>query len=208
VISLAALSVFVPTFLLVSITPGLCMTLSLGLGMTVGVRRTLWMMIGELAGVGLTATTAAVGVAAIILRYPTVFEIFKWVGGAYLVYLGLTMIWRAGETGALDRRATEYSRASRGALVSQGFVTAIANPKGWAFDIALLPPFIDQSRALVPQLAILVSVLLVIELLCLLAYAVGGELMQRLFGHDDNVRWLNRVAGGLIAGIGVWLALG
>ncbi|HET8790682.1 MAG TPA: LysE family translocator, partial [Modicisalibacter sp.] len=54
-INLSLLSVFVPTFFMVSLTPGMCMTLSMVLGMTVGVRRALWMMAGELVGVGLVA---------------------------------------------------------------------------------------------------------------------------------------------------------
>ncbi|NNC24381.1 LysE family translocator [Salinisphaera sp. USBA-960] len=206
-INTAALSVFVPTFFLVSLTPGLCMTLSMGLGMTVGVRRTLWMMAGELAGVALTATLAAVGVAAIILHYPAVFEVFKWVGGAYLVYLGV-MMWRAETTAGLDKAAADESGVSRGGLVSQGFITAVANPKGWAFDIALLPPFIDQDQAVVPQLVVLVSILLVIELVCLLLYAAGGQTAKRLLKRADNVQLLNRVAGTLICGVGVWLAIG
>lgn len=89
--SLALLSVFIPTFFFVSITPGMCMTLAMTLGMTIGVKRSLWMMIGELAGVGLVATLSAVGVAALLLNYPTIFIVFKYVGGAYLAYLGIQM---------------------------------------------------------------------------------------------------------------------
>ena len=64
----ALLSAFIPTFFFVSITPGMCMTLALTLGMSVGIKRTLWMMIGELAGVALVATLAVIGVAAIAIR--------------------------------------------------------------------------------------------------------------------------------------------
>ncbi len=74
------LSVFVPTFFLVSLTPGMCMTLAMTLGMTQGVRRTLWMMVGELLGVGLVAVSAVIGVATIMLRYPMGFSAFKLAG--------------------------------------------------------------------------------------------------------------------------------
>ena len=63
IMTLSTLSVFVPTFFLVSLTPGLCMTLSLSLGMTVGVRRTAWMWIGELVGVATVAVASVIGVA-------------------------------------------------------------------------------------------------------------------------------------------------
>ena len=140
------LSVFVPTFFLVSLTPGMCMTLAMTLGMTQGVRRTLWMMVGELLGVGLVAVSAVIGVATIMLRYPLVFSAFKLAGGAYLVWLGIQM-WRSRGRLALGGvgEASAAPRASRRTLAAQGFVTAIANPKGWAFFIALLPPFLDAS---------------------------------------------------------------
>ena len=205
--SLPALTVFVPTFVLVSLTPGMCMMLSLSLGMRLGVRRTLPMMAGELAGVGLVAVAAVVGAAALMLRYPAAFMLLKWGGGAYLVYLGV-MMWRdRGLAGAVeaDSRTTGTGPAN---LAVQGFVTAVANPKGWAFFIALLPPFLHFDDPLAPQLVLLLSIILSIEALCLLAYASGGQAARRLLEQRANVRLLNRIAGSLIIAVGCWLALG
>ena len=206
-IKLSLLSVFVPTFLFVSLTPGMCMTLSMVLGMTQGVRRTLWMMLGELVGVGLVALAAGAGVAALMLRQPELFALFKWVGGAYLGYLGV-MMWRSRGRMAIPLEAVELPRASRRQLVLQGFVTAVANPKGWAFFMALLPPFLDASRSLAGQLTLLVGMILAIEFLCLLLYAAGGQGLRRLLGNTGNLRLLNRIAGSLMVGVGLWLALG
>ncbi|MCE8052888.1 LysE family translocator [Halomonas daqingensis] len=204
---LSLLSVFVPTFLFVSLTPGMCMTLSMVLGMTQGVKRTLWMMAGELVGVGLVALAAGAGVAALMLRQPELFALFKWVGGVYLGYLGV-MMWRSRGRMAIPLENVELPRASRGQLALQGFVTAVANPKGWAFFVALLPPFLDASRSLGGQLAVLIAIILLIEFLCLLLYAAGGKGLRRVLGESGNVRLLNRVAGTLMVGVGVWLALG
>ena len=66
-LNLPLLSAFIPTFFVVSITPGMCMTLALSLGITVGVRRAMWMMAGELLGVGIVAAASAIGVATIML---------------------------------------------------------------------------------------------------------------------------------------------
>ncbi|WP_234240238.1 LysE family translocator [Billgrantia desiderata] len=206
-IKLSLLSVFVPTFLFVSLTPGMCMTLSMVLGMTQGVKRTLWMMAGELVGVGLVALAAGAGVAALMLRQPELFALFKWVGGVYLGYLGV-MMWRSRGRMAIPLENVELPRASRGQLALQGFVTAVANPKGWAFFVALLPPFLDASRSLGGQLAVLIAIILLIEFLCLLLYAAGGKGLRRVLGESGNVRLLNRVAGTLMVGVGVWLALG
>ncbi|SFT76949.1 LysE family translocator [Halomonas saccharevitans] len=206
-ITLSVLSVFVPTFLLVSLTPGMCMTLAMVLGMTQGVKRTLWMMVGELVGVGLVAFAAGAGVAALMLRQPELFAVFKWLGGAYLGYLGV-MMWRSRGRMAIPETLEAGPPAPRGQLALQGLVTAVANPKGWAFFVALLPPFLDASRPLTPQLAALIAVILAIEFLCLLLYATGGRTLRRLLGNGDNVRLLNRGAGTLMVGVGLWLALG
>lgn len=206
-IPLSVLTVFVPTFLLVSLTPGMCMTLAMVLGMTQGVRRTLWMMIGELVGVGLVAFAAGAGVAALMLRQPELFALFKWLGGAYLGYLGV-MMWRSRGRMAIPQTLEAGPPAARGQLALQGLVTAVANPKGWAFFMALLPPFLDASRPLVGQLLALIAVILSIEFLCLLLYATGGRTLRRLLGESGNVRLLNRVAGSLMVGVGLWLALG
>ncbi|SEF54676.1 LysE family translocator [Billgrantia desiderata] len=206
-IKLSLLSVFVPTFLFVSLTPGMCMTLSMVLGMTQGVKRTLWMMAGELVGVGLVALAAGAGVAALMLRQPELFALFKWVGGVYLGYLGV-MMWRSRGRMAIPLENVELPRASRGQLALQGFVTAVANPKGWAFFVALLPPFLDASRSLGGQLAVLIAIILLIEFLCLLLYAAGGKGLRRVLGESGNVRLLNRIAGTLMVGVGGWLALG
>jgi threonine/homoserine/homoserine lactone efflux protein len=203
---LPRLSVFVPTFILVSLTPGMCMMLSLSLGMSVGVRRTLWMMIGELAGVGLVAVSAVIGAAAIMLRYPSLFIALKLAGGAYLVYLGVTM-WRAGGKSNMPSVTGSTPTLRPIPLISQGFVTAVANPKGWAFFIALLPPFLDADSALAPQLTVLVGLILTIEFSSLLLYAGGGRLVRRFLDKPRNVVWLNRIAGTLMMAVGVWLAL-
>jgi threonine/homoserine/homoserine lactone efflux protein len=199
------LSLFIPTFFFVSITPGMCMTLALTLGMSIGVKRALWMMIGELAGVGLVATLSSVGVAALLLNYPSVFTVLKYIGGAYLFYIGVQM-WLSRGKMALKSDG-ESQRASRLALISQGFITAIANPKGWAFFVALLPPFINPEQPLMHQLASLIAIILVLEFSCLLIYASGGRTMRSLLMQSDNVQLMNRIAGTLMIGVGIWLAL-
>lgn len=90
-------------------------------------------------------------------------------------------------------------------LIVQGFVTAIANPKGWAFMISLLPPFIDSDAPLTPQLLLLVSIILLSEFICMTLYATGGRSLKRVLGHSENVRLLNRVSGTLMIGVGIWL---
>jgi len=203
-IDVAALAVFIPTFFFVSITPGMCMTLAMTLGMSIGVRRTLWMMIGELLGVASVAIAAVLGVASVMLNYPDAFAILKWVGGAYLIYIGINM-WRA--KGKMSVNTHSPSDVSRQSLFTQGFITAVANPKGWAFMISLLPPFINVDQAVAPQLFILLSIIMITEFVSMLAYATGGKSLRLFLARGDNIKWMNRIAGSLMMLVGVWLAL-
>lgn len=181
------------------------MTLAMTLGMRIGVRKTLWMMLGELVGVALVAIAAVLGVASIMLNYPQVFDILKWVGGAYLAYIGINM-WRAkGRMAIITGLDVKTNRVS---LISQGFITAIANPKGWAFMISLLPPFINVDYAVGPQLAVLLGIIMITESVSMLAYASGGKSLRLFLSRGDNIRWMNRIAGSLMIVVGIWLALG
>jgi threonine/homoserine/homoserine lactone efflux protein len=206
-LNISLLSAFIPTFFVVSITPGMCMTLALSLGITIGVRRAMWMMAGELLGVGIVAATSAVGVATFMLQYPTAFELFKYAGGAYLAWLGIQM-WRSKGKMAMPEADAEPITASRWELAAQGFVTAIANPKGWAFFVVLLPPFIDSTLPMTPQLVALVLIILTLEFFCLQLYAHGGRTLRRALSNGGSVRLANRVSGSLMVLVGAWLAFG
>lgn len=204
-LNLPLLSLFIPTFVFVSATPGMCMTLSLTLGMSIGVRRTLWMMLGELVGVGLVSVAAVIGVASVMLNYPQIYLTLKYAGGGYLAFLGLQLWCFRGKMAIQENLMEGEVDLGRRVLILQGFVTAIANPKGWAFMISLLPPFIDARFPLAPQLTLLVVLILIIEFCCLLLYASGGRTLRRFLLQAGNVRLMNRIAGTLMVGVGVWL---
>lgn len=216
-IDFSVLALFVPTFFFVSITPGMCMTLALTMGMAFGVRRTLWMMLGELCGVAVVAIAAVVGIAAFMLQHPTAFQMFKYCGAIYLAYLGVQM-WRARGRMVLVEPSADRAPSADTApearplipaltMITQGFVTAVANPKGWAFFIALLPPFINQDKPFFAQMVVLLCIILSLEFICMLIYASGGRTLSRLLHKGENVRLMNRIAGTLMLGVGGWLAL-
>ena len=120
---------FIPVFFIISITPGLCMTLSLTMGMAIGIRNTMKMMVGELTGVLLISLTAVVGGGTIIANYPNTFEVFKYLGGGYLFFVGIQM-WRSLGKMSLNTDGSHSFSLNGFQLASQGFITAIANPKG------------------------------------------------------------------------------
>ena len=200
------LLLFIPTFFLVSITPGMCMTLAMTLGMSIGISKTLWMMWGELLGVALVAISAVVGVSAMMIKYPQIFAILKFFGAAYLLYIGINMFLSRGKL-ALGKTESNIAKTNRSQLFNQGFITAIANPKGWAFMVSLLPPFINASLALTPQLIMLLLVILLSEFTCMMLYAAGGKTIGKVLTKGDNVKLMNKISGGLMMLVALWLAL-
>ncbi|WP_218048979.1 LysE family translocator [Curvivirga aplysinae] len=200
------ITLFIPTFFLVSITPGMCMTLAMTLGMTIGLRRTFAMMWGEVIGVAAIALAAIVGVAAVMLKYPDIFSVVKYVGGAYLAWLGIQM-WRSKGKMAIDLDNPKEASMSGLELAWQGFMTAIANPKGWAFMVVLLPKFLNTELPVTWQIIAIITVIVVCEFFCMTLYAGGGKTLRYFLEKKGNVQMMNRIAGSLMVAVGIWLAM-
>jgi len=197
---------FIPIFFIISITPGLCMTLALTMGITIGLKNTMKMMVGELLGVLIVASSAVVGGSTIINSYPTGFIIFKYIGGLYLVYIGYNTIKSKGSL-SLNLDGSHKFHISFLKLASQGFITAIANPKGWAFFIAMVPAFINYKNPIIPQITSLIIIIVIIEFISLMIYASGGQVLGKILKKQNNIKLVNSIAGIMMIGVGGWLAL-
>lgn len=175
----------------------LCMTLAT----TIGVRRTQWMMAGELVGMGSVATVAVLGIAAVLHVNPTLFTALKIGGSFYLVFLGWK-IWKL----APEREISSFNiPQTRFSLAGLGFATAISNPKVWALYIALLPPFVDLKKPLALQLVGMLVLIVVVELICLYLYAFGGRMLARVLDSATSRSYIGRVIGVLMAAMGIWI---
>ena len=197
---------FIPVFFIISITPGLCMTLALTMGITIGLRNTMKMMVGELIGVLIVAGTAVVGAGTIITSFPTAFLILKYGGGIYLIIVGFQMFNSRGSL-ALNFDGSHSFELGFINLAIKGFITAVANPKGWAFFISITPAFINYEIALFPQMSALLIIILIIEFISLIIYAIGGHVLGIMLKKQRNIKLINRIAGFLMIGVGVWLAV-
>ena len=197
---------FIPVFFIISITPGLCMTLALTMGMTIGLKQTMKMMVGELTGVLIIASTAVIGGGTLISKYPFAFDLFKYVGGFYLFYVGIQMFRSLGKMSLNTDGSHSYSQNGYG-LALQGFVTAIANPKGWAFFMAMVPQFMNYQIPLIPQMTAMIIIIVVIEFISLMIYASSGNALSKLLSSSGNVKIINRIAGILMMLVGIWLAI-
>ena len=195
---------FIPTIAAISFTPGLCMTLAFTLGLSIGYRRTLWMMAGELTGVATVFGATFWSLGWLLSRDMIYFQIISLIGGTYLLYLAVRLFNETPEQ--IEARNLENTRAS--ALALLGFVTAVSNPKGWAFLLALLPGFVSANAPLLPQFGIMLAIMLTTEFLSMTAYATGGQWLAARLSNSQGLLNANRVAASMLGLASLWVLSG
>ena len=195
---------FIPTIASVSFTPGLCMTLAFTLGLSIGYRRTLWMMLGELSGVATVFTATFWSLGWLLSRDPIYFQIVSLFGGAYLLYLAYQLFRQTPEA----MKARNLENTSPMALAILGYITAVSNPKGWAFLIALLPGFVASDGPLFPQFLIMMGIMLTTEFISMTVYATGGQWLASRLSDGSGVMNANRVAASMLTIAALWVLSG
>ena len=195
---------FIPTIAAISFTPGLCMTLAFTLGLSIGYRRTLWMMAGELTGSTTVFGATFWSLGWLLSRDIIYFQIISLIGGTYLLYLAARLFNETPEQ--LEARNLENTGAF--ALALLGFVTAVSNPKGWAFLLALLPGFVAADTVLLPQCAIMLAIMLTTEFFSMTAYATGGQWLATRLSNSQGLLNANRVAASMLGLAALWVLSG
>ena len=195
---------FIPTIASVSFTPGLCMTLAFTLGLSIGYQRTLWMMVGELSGVATVFTATFWSLGWLLSRDPIYFKVVSLLGGAYLLYLAYHLFRQTPEA----IKARNLENTSPVSLAILGYITAVSNPKGWAFLMALLPGFVSMDTALIPQFIIMMGIMLATEFISMTAYATGGQWLANRLGGSRGIVNANRVAASMLTLAALWVLSG
>ncbi|EFL88108.1 LysE family translocator [Ahrensia sp. R2A130] len=166
-----------------------------------GLRRSLWTVFGDLSANVLQMLAAAFGLAAIIATSASAFTIIKWLGVAYLGWIGLQLFLSK----PADLRAANTPRKSAGALFRQGFFTSSANPYAVVFFAALFPQFIDPALPVLPQVAVLGATYLVVDGIILLLWGyLAVHSAERIKSFSTGM--MNRVCGILMMGAAALLA--
>ena len=194
---------YVATVLVFMSTPGPSHLLMLSNSMMHGFRRSLATAAGDLSANALQMLAAGLGLAAIIIASQHALTIIKWLGAAYLLWLGIKMFVQAGGKSGSGKPAV---RAKLKTLWLQGFLTSAANPKAVVFFAALFPQFIDADAAFTAQFAILSATYIVIDGLFLSGYGAGADwLTKRLNGNASIL--MKRLGGIFLIGAAVLLGL-
>ena len=182
------------------ITPGPIVTLVIATGAREGMRAALTTVVGTTLGNALLLVAIAFGLSWVVGNAATLFEILRWIGAAYLIWLGIQAWRHAGESGAAS--------LPRGHVhVWRGFAVALSNPKTIAFFTAFLPQFVDPALPVEPQLAVMCAISVVLAAFTDSGWAVAAGLGRAWFMHSWRAKLLGRLSGVALIGGGVWLSL-
>ncbi|HEY1043145.1 MAG TPA: LysE family transporter [Telluria sp.] len=189
----------------IALSPGSGAVLSMSHGLAYGVRKASGTVLGLQIGLVLVLIVAGIGVGSLLIASELAFSVVKTVGALYLIYLGLSQ-WRARvDAGPSVSGPVQAEVPSFGKRVLAGFMTNATNPKGILFMVAVLPQFIDNSRPLLPQLAILGATMVVIDVTVMHGYAYLAQSMQRFFRDARALKAQNRFFGGMLMFMGAAL---
>jgi len=189
---------------LISLSPGAGAISCMAAGMRYGYARAFWNILGLQAGILAILAVVAAGLGALLAASTVAFSIVKWLGVAYLIWLGITQ-WRAPVAPA-DASGATLDGATPRELFVRGFLVNATNPKGVIFMLAVLPQFIDPTLPQWPQYAICAATLFFTDLVVMSAYTAFAAKVLRLLRAPRHVHMLNRFFGGTFVAVGVLLA--
>lgn len=200
------LLVFFGASVLIALTPGANNLLGLHHGMTHGVRRGLAGLAGRLAAFTLLITAVAAGLGQLLAASETALTIIKWAGAAYLLYLGLRLLWSTFR-GKTDAPEPDTQPASAWRVTRKEFGVAITNPKAILIFTAFVPQFIDAGHGPFPaQIALLGAVYLLAEFLAGSVYVGVGAGLKSIELTRRTRRNVDRGTGVVLVGLAGVLA--
>jgi homoserine/homoserine lactone efflux protein len=189
---------FATTELILCLTPGPAVLFVLSSALQAGARRGIASTFGILAANALYYALSATGVGALLVASYNLFFAVKWLGAAYLIYLGLRSWMGKDSVSAAPLRSQSLFR--------DGFILQMSNPKAIVFFTALVPQFLNPHAPIAMQVVILGVTSEVIEFCVLLGYGFAAGRASHLARQPRFATWTNRVAGTLLIGAGAGLA--
>lgn len=196
---------YVLAVLVLTASPGPSSLLCMTKGVAAGWKAGAYTAVGSLTAITSILTLSFSGLGVIIASSEVIFNILKWVGAAYLVYLGVK---------ALMSKENSYVKPALSGPVSSdfishfvsGFIVGASNPKAILFFTALFPQFINPSEGLVFQYIVFATTFIVFELSWLLFYAYLGSKSSSWVFASGRAKLFNRLTGGVFIGAGALLS--
>ena len=195
---------FVVATVVLLIIPGPTIVLVLTYALTQGRRVALASAAGVALGDFIAMTTSLAGLGALVLASASLFTLLKWVGAAYLVWMGIGMIRHAGTATAIE--IDDAPQLTAAAVFRNACVVTALNPKGIVFFIAFVPQFIRPEAALAPQFAILIATFVGLAALNVLIYALLADRLRASIRKPAVLGWMTRIGGSVLIAMGVLTA--
>ena len=195
---------FVGTVIILAITPGPSVLLATANSMKYGKAKTLGTIAGDLTANLCQIILASIGLATIVISSGELFQIIKWCGVAYLIYMGITKMIAKPQ---LELSTTKKEDKSFLKLFVEGFLMSAANPKAVVFFAALFPLFLNDTHPIIPQIIILAITFLTIDGLSLFTYSIFAEKLKSYLENQEKVYLQNRIVGGLLIFSGILLSM-
>ena len=192
---------FVAASVVLLMIPGPTIVLVLTYALTQGRRVAVASAAGVATGDLIAMTASLLGLGAVVLASATLFTALKWVGAAYLVWMGVGMIRAAGGQ-TLGRLADVPDLTPRRVFGNAMIVTAL-NPKSIVFFIAFVPQFLVVDRPLAPQFAVLIATFVTLAAVNALAYALLADGMRATIRRSMVLAWMTRAGGGVLIAMGL-----
>ncbi|MBU3016781.1 LysE family translocator [Paraglaciecola agarilytica] len=199
---------FLLAITLLTLTPGIDTVLVIKNASRSGGRDGVVTSLGICLGLFVHATFSAVGISAILLQSAELFMAVKWIGAAYLIWLGIGALKAAlkGDASvAIDATGLKMSNLTRS--LKEGFLSNVLNPKTAVFYLAFLPQFIDPQHSPFAQAMSMAAIHFIIAMVwqCGLAGAVSSA--KRFFASSTAMRWMEGVSGSVLVFLGAKLLL-
>jgi homoserine/homoserine lactone efflux protein len=192
--------------LLISFTPGAGAINTMSNSLSAGFLRSIWGVLGQQAALVVHLAIVAAGLGVLVAGSPVAFNVIRYLGAAYLVYLGVRQFLRrpdlSQETAAALENEPWWSMFQRGLWVN------LLNPKAVVFFLAFIPGFVRPELPIVNQYLVIGATIVCVDILVMwFFFALAAKSFQRFTRNEKGQRLLNRVFGFLFVGVGVLLAL-
>jgi homoserine/homoserine lactone efflux protein len=189
----------------ISISPGAGAVAAMTAGMQHGFARGYFLTFGLILGLWSQLLLVGAGLGALIVASSTAFAVVKWLGVAYLLWLGIAQ-WRAPAVGLQALSSGRPVQASRGSILLRGWVLNTLNPKGTLFMLAVVPQFLDPAQPLLPQYLVIAATLAFTDLVINAGYTAFAARALAALKSPRQMRWVNRVFGSLFVALATLLA--
>ncbi|MDJ0318443.1 LysE family transporter [Arthrobacter antibioticus] len=191
---------------MISLTPGAGAINTMSNSLTAGFRRSFWGILGQQLALVIHIVIVAAGVGIIVSSSPILFLLIRYVGAAYLVYLGIRSLLAKVEKndGGKSAAAVEPGLS----MFRRGLWVNLLNPKAIVFFLAFMPQFIRPADPLLPQYVVLTATVVLIDIIVMwFVFAAGAKQLKHLTASEHGQLLLNRIFGVMFIVVGILLAL-